>query len=141
MERSVKLRSNILILKQMRQIQHMNIKQHCEVKDVGGKHICYFYVSHGLCFCLIHISKQHNILENSMQGSFIKIMLKTFGTHLEGNVHVWSFLQQHMPVLKRLGIWKKCDLDVILMNGDQLYKTLDRTDYLSNRYFLTIEIR
>ena len=32
---------------------------------------------------------------------------------------------------KRLGIWKKCDLDVILMNGDQLYKSLDRTDYLS----------
>ena len=24
---------------------------------------------------------------------------------------------------KRLGIYKKCDLDVILMNGDQLYKT------------------
>ena len=35
---------------------------------------------------------------------------------------------------KRLGIWKKCDLDVILMNGDQLYKSLDRTDYLSVTY-------
>ena len=32
---------------------------------------------------------------------------------------------------KKLGIWKKCDLDVILMNGYQLYKSLDRTDYLS----------
>ena len=33
--------------------------------------------------------------------------------------------------IKRLGIWKKCDLDVILMNRDQLCKSLDRTDYLS----------
>ena len=31
---------------------------------------------------------------------------------------------------KRLGIWKKCDLDVILMNGNQLCKTLDRTGYV-----------
>ena len=36
---------------------------------------------------------------------------------------------------KRLGIWKKCDLDVILMNGDQLYRSLDRTDYLTVTYF------
>ena len=32
---------------------------------------------------------------------------------------------------ERLGTWKYCDLDVILMNGDQLYKSLDRTGYLS----------
>ena len=32
---------------------------------------------------------------------------------------------------KRLGIWKKFDLDVILTNGDQLYESSDRTDYLS----------
>ena len=48
-------------------------------------------------------------------------------------------MTMHMYVIvyasfKRLGIWKKCDLDVILINGDQLYKSLDKTDYLSVTY-------
>ena len=36
-----------------------------------------------------------------------------------------------MPVLRGWESGKKCDLDVTLMNRDQLYKSLDRTDYLS----------
>ena len=31
----------------------------------------------------------------------------------------------------RLSLWNKCDADTILINGDQLYKSVNRTDYLS----------
>ena len=46
-------------------------------------------------------------------------------------MHMYGLFAIAYASFKRLGIWKKCDLDVILMNGDQLHKSLDRTDYLS----------
>ena len=46
-------------------------------------------------------------------------------------MHMYGRLAIAYVSFKRLGIWKKCDLDVILTNGDQLYESSDRTDYLS----------
>lgn len=31
----------------------------------------------------------------------------------------------------RLSLWNKCDADTVVINGDQLYKSINRTDYLS----------
>lgn len=31
----------------------------------------------------------------------------------------------------RLSLWNKCDADTVVINGDKLYKSIDRTDYLS----------
>ena len=34
-------------------------------------------------------------------------------------------------IYRRLDIWRNCGLDIILIKGNQLYNSLNRTDYLS----------
>ena len=71
------------------------------------------------------------ILVNSMQGSFHQGNVEKFGDTTGRQCTCMALFEIAYGSFKRLGIWKKCNLDVILMNGDMLYKSLDRTNYLS----------
>ena len=71
------------------------------------------------------------ILVNSMQGSFHQGNVGKYGDTAGRQCKCRTLFAIAYVSFKRLGIWRKCDFDVILMNGDHLYKSLDRTDYLS----------
>ena len=71
------------------------------------------------------------ILVNNLHASFHQVNVEKFGDANGRQCTCMAVFSIEYANFKRLGIWKKCDLDVILMNGDQLYKGLDRTDYLS----------
>ena len=75
------------------------------------------------------------VLVNSIQGSFHQGNVEKFWDTARRQCTCMALFAIVYVSFKRLGIWKKCDLDVILMNGDQLYRSLDRTDYLSVTYF------
>ena len=71
------------------------------------------------------------ILVNSIQGSFHLGNVEKFGDTAGRQCTCMVLFAIAYASFKRLRIWKKCELDVILMNGDQLYKSLDRIDSLS----------
>ena len=71
------------------------------------------------------------ILANSIQGPFHQGNVERFGDTAGRHCPCMSLFAMAYDSFKRLGIWNKCDFDVVLMKGDQLYKCLDRTDYLS----------
>ena len=71
------------------------------------------------------------ILVNSILGSFHQGNVEKFGDTVGRQCICTAIFAIAYASFKSLGIWKKCDLDVNLMNGDQLHKSLDRTDYLS----------
>ena len=71
------------------------------------------------------------ILVNSIQGSFHQGNVEKFGDTAGRQYTCMALFAIAYASFKRLGILQKCDLDVILMNGVQLCKSLDRTDYLS----------
>ena len=71
------------------------------------------------------------ILVNSTQGFFHQGNVEKFWDTAGRQCTCMALFAIAYTSFKRLGIWKKCDLDVILVNGDQLYKSLNRTDYLS----------
>ena len=70
------------------------------------------------------------ILANSIQGSFHQGNVEKFGDTAVRQYTCMALFAIAYASFKRLGIWQKCGLDVILMNGGQLCKSLDRTDYL-----------
>ena len=71
------------------------------------------------------------ILANGIQGSFHQGNVEKFGDTAGRHCTCMSLFAIAYDSFKRLGIWNKCDLGVVLMRGDQLYKSLDRTDSLS----------
>ena len=71
------------------------------------------------------------ILVNSIPGSFHQANFEKFGETAGRQCTCIALFAIANGRFKRFGIWKKWDLDVILMKGDQLYKSLDRTDYLT----------
>ena len=104
-----------------------------------GKHTCFFYISHGSCFCLLYFPwivflykprvinynmGDEYILVNTIQGSFHQGNVEKFGDTAGRQCTCMTLFAIGYASFKRLGIWKKCDLDVILMNGNQLYKGL-----------------
>ena len=71
------------------------------------------------------------ILANSIDGCFHQGNVEKFEDTAERQCTCMALFAIAYASFKSSGIWKKCDLDVILMNRDQLYKGLDRTDYVS----------
>ena len=71
------------------------------------------------------------IIVNSIQGSFHQGNVEKFGDTSGRQSTCMTLFAIAYPSFKRLGIWNNCDLDVILMNENQSYKSLDRTDYLT----------
>ena len=71
------------------------------------------------------------ILLNSMQGSFHQRNIDKFGDTAGKQFACMVHFAIAYVNFRKLNIWRNCDLDIILINGDQLYKTLNRTNYLS----------
>ena len=71
------------------------------------------------------------IIVNSIQGSFHQGNVEKFGEMSGRQCTCMTLFTIAYLSFKSLGIWNNCDLDVILMNENQSYKSLDRTDYLS----------
>ena len=71
------------------------------------------------------------ILLNSMQGSFHQRNIDKFGDTAGKQFICMVHFAIAYANFRKLNIWRNCDLDIILINGDQLYKTLNRTNYLS----------
>ena len=138
MERSFKPSGDFLISKQIRKSQQMNIRQGCEVKDSWEAYMLLLYF---IWIVFLYKSRAVNcnmgdeyILVNSMQGSFHQGNVEKFGDTTGRQCTCMALFAIAYGSFKRLGIWKKCDLDVILMNGDMFYKSLYRTNYLSYRF-------
>ena len=71
------------------------------------------------------------IIVNTIQGSFHQGNVEKFGEMSGRQCTCKTLFTIAYLSFKSLGIWNNCDLDVILMNENQSYKSLDRTDYVS----------